>query len=252
MASIDLIIDNQVATLTINNPAKLNCLTWEMLQQLQQHLHTIERAGDSIRLCLLTAAESRAFCAGADISDWGKLSARDFSQHWLRQGNRIFSHFAQLPMPTIAVIEQAVMGGGLELIACCDTRLINFKVTFALPETAIGVIPGWSGTQRICHLLPETLLKNMVLFGQPMNATQAQDSGFAHICEDVYQTANEWQVEVLKRSPEANRIAKMMIHASVGENTSDMIDALGGGFSASTVDKATGVEAFLNKKPPVF
>ena len=251
MGKVVLDIDGHVARLRLDNAAKLNCIDGEMLRQLEGYLQQLELSSE-IRICLLQAEPARAFCAGADIGEWSALSARDFSQNWLRQGNRIFDRLAQLPMPTVVLINGPVMGGGLELVACCDCRLIGENSTFSLPETGIGVIPGWSGTQRLSRLLPEAFLKDLLLTGKTASGREVAAVGFGVLVSDMEASAQELVERVVKRSPEANRLAKMMIHAAVGENASAMIDALGGGMAAASSDKEIGVKAFKSRKAPKF
>ena len=251
MGRITLSIDGQVARLCLDNPRKRNCITEQMLVDLNTHLDVLER-DTSLRICLLEAAPAGAFCTGADIGDWSALDPQAFAEDWLRRGNRIFDRLAQLRMPTLAIIEGPAMGGGLELAACCDWRIISHSATFSLPETGLGVIPGWSGTQRLSRLLPEATLKSMVLLGRTLDANTASALGFAELVDDPGSRRDALVETVCARSGDAIRVAKSMIHAAVGENPGAMIDALGGGFAASGPHKTIGVEAFRNKRKPEF
>ncbi|MCU0855445.1 MAG: aldehyde dehydrogenase family protein, partial [Rhodobacteraceae bacterium] len=154
MSRVHLGINGRIAEIRIDNPAKLNAFTVEMLTQLAGHLDTIERSGD-IACVLVTAAEAKAFCAGADINGWGDLTPAEFARFWVRGGHRIFDRLARLAQPTIAVLHAHAFGGGLELAAACDLRVMAPKATLALPEAQVGIVPGWSGSQRLARLLPE-------------------------------------------------------------------------------------------------
>ena len=105
-----------VATLTLDNPAKLNCFTVEMLAQLAGHLEIIE-ARPEIRTVIITGEGEKAFCSGADINAWGGLSPADFARNWVRGGHRIFDRLARLSKPTVAALNGHAFGGGLELAA---------------------------------------------------------------------------------------------------------------------------------------
>ena len=111
----------------------------------------------------------------------GKLSPAEFARHWVRHGHRIFDRLARLSKPTIAVINAHAFGGGLELAACCDIRIMAPRATLALPEAKVGIVPGWSGTQRLTRLIGEPAVKEMALFGQRIVANRAVTLGFA--CE---------------------------------------------------------------------
>ena len=123
MSAVSLTITYAIAELHLDNPSKLNALTTQMLDNLNSHLDEIER-NPTVRVVLLTAAPCKAFCAGADIIAWGKLSPAEFARHWVRHGHRIFDRLARLSKPTIAVINAHAFGGGLELAACCDIRIM--------------------------------------------------------------------------------------------------------------------------------
>ena len=241
-----------IAELRLDNPAKLNAFTPEMLGQLLVHCETLDMAGD-VRVVLVTATGSRAFCTGADISAWGDLAPDDFARHWVRGGHRIFDRLARLPMPTIAVLSGVAFGGGLELAAACDIRVMAPGATLALPETGVGIVPGWSGTQRLARLLPEPVLKELTLFGRRLSAERALALGFvAEVAKDPLGAAEDIATRLLGTSPRATEVAKSMIHAAVGEDRAAAIEALGSGMIAATEDRAEGVAAFRAKRKPEF
>jgi enoyl-CoA hydratase len=252
MSMVHLILEGPLAELRLDNPAKLNAFTVPMLYQLAEHCDAIE-LHPGIRAVLLTAEGDRAFCAGADIAAWADLSPDEFARRWVRDGHRVFDRLARLSKPTIAVVQAHAFGGGLELAAACDIRVMAPKATLALPETGIGIVPGWSGTQRLARLLPEPALKEMALFGRRISAERAAAMGFAaEVADDPRAAAAEIAAKLLTTSPRATEVAKYMIHAAVGEDRSAMIEALGSGMIAASADKAEGVMAFFGKRKPVF
>lgn len=252
MSAIHLIIDGPIAELRLDNPAKMNALTVEMLGQLGSHLEVIDR-DPALRAVMLTAQGDRAFCTGADINGWGDLTPAEFSRHWVRDGHRIFDRLARLSKPTIAVLNGHAFGGGLELAAACDLRVMTPRATLALPEAGIGIVPGWSGTQRLLRLLPEAVVKEMALFGHRIRADRALALGFAAAVDDDARAA---AIVLLDRaiglSPRAVEIAKTMIHAAAGEDRAAMVEALGSAAIAASADRAEGVAAFRDKRKPDF
>jgi enoyl-CoA hydratase/carnithine racemase len=252
MSAVHLAVADGIARITLDNPSKLNAFTPEMLHQLEAHCATLE-ADLSVRAVLVTSEGERAFCAGADIKAWAALSPTVFARHWVREGHRVFDRLARLSKPTIAVLQAHAFGGGLELATACDIRVMAPDATLALPEAQVGVVPGWSGTQRLARLLPEPVLKDMALFGRRLSAARAQALGFvAEVSDDPLGTAQEIAGGVLAASPRAIEVAKYQIHASVGEDRAAMIEALGGGMIAATDDKAEGIAAFAEKRQPRF
>ena len=251
-ASLDLATDGGIATLSLNNPARLNAFTPDMLDQLNAHCATLERAPE-IRCVILRGEGDRAFCAGADIKAWAPLSPFDFARHWVREGHRIFDRLARLSKPVIGVIHAHAFGGGLELAACCDIRVMAPAATLALPEAQVGIVPGWSGTQRLARLIPEPMLKEMAVFGRRIGAERALNCGFAaDIAADPLAVAQQIAAKLLVTSPRATEVAKYMIHAGAGEDRAALIEALGSGMIGATEDKAEGVTAFAEKRKPVF
>ena len=120
-------------------------------------------------------------------------------------------------------------------------------------ESSVGIVPGWSGTQRLARLLPEPVIKEMALFGRRLSAERALALGFAaEVSDDPLETAKAIASKLAATSPAATEIAKYMIHAGAGEDSAAMIEALGGGMIAASADKAEGIEAFRAKRKPVF
>lgn len=252
MSALHLYLRGAVAELRLDNPSKLNAFTVDMLQQLDQHCTLLDRNAD-IRCVVVTAEGARAFCTGADINAWGDLTPAEFARHWVRDGHRIFDRLARLSKPTIAALSGHAFGGGLELAAACDMRVMVPAATLALPEAGVGIVPGWSGTQRLTRLLPEAVVKEMALFGRRVSAERALALGFvAELAEDARAAAFAIADKMLGQSPRSVEVAKYMIHAAVGEDPAAMIEALGSGMIAASADKAEGVAAFRAKCKPAF
>jgi enoyl-CoA hydratase/carnithine racemase len=252
VSAVHLVLDGPVAELRLDNPAKLNALTVPMLEALEAHCETLERA-PNLRAVVLTAEGERAFCAGADITAWAELSPSDFARHWVRAGHRVFDRLARLALPTVAALKAQAFGGGLELAAACDIRVMAPGVTLALPETGIGIVPGWSGTQRLARLLPEPVLKEMALFGRRLGAERALALGFAaEIASEPEAAAREIAGQLARTSPQATEVAKCLIHAAVGEDRAAAVEALGGGMAAASPDKAEGLAAFRARRKAEF
>ena len=242
----------RITELRLDNPAKMNALTVEMLGALSAHLERIER-DPAISAVMLTAEGDRAFCTGADINGWGDLTPAEFARHWVRDGHRIFDRLARLSKPTLAVINGHAFGGGLELAAACDLRVMAPKAALALPEAGVGIVPGWSGTQRLLRLLPEPMVKEMALFGHRIKADRALACGFvAAVDEDPRAAALALLERAVTLSPRAVEVAKTMIHAAQGEDRAAMVEALGSAAIAATDDRAEGVAAFRDKRTPDF
>ena len=252
MSSVTLSVHDRIATITLDNVGKLNALTPDMLVELSRHCDAIE-CDTSVVCVILAAAGDRFFCAGADINEWADLSPQEFARYWVRSGHRVFDRIARLSRPTIAVLHGNAFGGGLELASACDMRVMATSAQIALPETGVGIVPGWSGTQRLARLLPEPVLKEMALFGRRLSADRALALGFvADVSVDPMAAALAVAERLKDTSPAATEIAKYMIHAAVGEDRDGMIEALGSGMIAASADKQEGIAAFRAKRKPEF
>ena len=162
---ITFALDGQVARITLDRPGKLNALTPAMLTALGDAVGRID-GDDDIRVVVLSATGHRAFCVGADIDAWAANGPLDMWRHWVRDGHAVFDRMARLRPPLIAAIEGLALGGGLELAATCDLRIGGAGAVFGLPEADVGVVPGWSGTQRLVRQIGPAPVKLMALAGE--------------------------------------------------------------------------------------
>lgn len=252
MSGLHLIRNGAIAELRLDNPSKLNAFTVEMLEAIEPACAEIEN-DPSVLALVITAEDSKAFCAGADILAWSELEPWEFARNWVRYGHRLFDRVARLSKPTIAALNAHAFGGGLEFAATADIRVMAPKATLALPEAAVGIVPGWSGTQRLIRLLGEPLVKEMALFGRRISADRAHAAGFAaEISDDPKATAFQIAEGLATKSPCSVEVAKYMIHAAVGEDRDAMIEALGAGMVGPTADRDEGVAAFREKRKPSF
>lgn len=252
MSCVHLHITGAVAEIRLDNPAKLNALTMDMIRSMEAHCAAIED-DKAVRAVLLTAAGERAFCVGADIRAWASLDPRSFARDWVKAGHRVFDRIARLPVPVIGVLSGHAFGGGLELAATCDLRVAHPDATIALPETGVGIVPGWSGTQRLARQLPPAILKQMALTGARLSAERAYQIGFVNeVADDPMQAAQAIAERVVTSGPQATETAKWLIAAALDEDRAAAFEAIAGAAMAPTPEKAEGVAAFAEKRRPNF
>lgn len=250
--SVRLEREGATALLLLDNPGKLNALTGAMLDALVAACEAVDR-DRSCRALIVTGVGDRAFCAGADIAEWAALEPFDFARRWVRRGHRAFDRLARLPVPTIAAINGHALGGGLELAAACDLRAMAPGATLGLPETGVGIVPGWSGTQRLARLVPPAILAEMALAGRRLTAERAAALGLVNaVSAAPLDWARAVAGEIARRGPRATEVAKAMLGAAAGEDRGAAIEALGGAAIAASDDRAEGVAAFREKRPPRF
>ena len=249
---LDLVLGD-IARLTIRRGDKLNALDPAMIMALRDACYAVEHS--SARVLILTGEGSRAFCAGGDIAAWSRETPDAFSRHWVRDGHAAFDALARLRQPVIAVLNGHTLGGGLELAACADLRIAESHITLGQPETGLGIIPGWSGTQRAVHRFGGQLVRRMALFGEVFDAELALNLGLVdqvvptgaglHAAEIVAQ-------KLLSRGARATELAKMLINAASGEDRERVLESLAGGIAAASDELAEGLAAFRAKRKPDF
>ncbi len=250
---VTLDIEGAIGTITLRRPEKFNALDIPMLRALEARLDEAE-AADGVRAVLI-AGEGKGFCAGGDVEAWSQMGAADFQVQWVRYGHRVFDRLARLRQPSIAVLSGHALGGGLELAAAADFRVAESQVKLGFPETAIGVVPGWSGTQRAVRRFGAQTVRRMALGGEVLTADQALVLG---VVDRVVATgaahgeAKAWAEKIAERGPLATEATKLMIAVAEGEESAAAAEALASGFIALTGDLKTGVAAFRAKQKPAF
>lgn len=251
---ISFAIEQQVATITINRPEKLNALDPEMLQSMAGHLRALEASTDA-RVLMVAAAGDRAFCVGADIGVWSGLAPIDMWRNWVRTGSAVFDQLARLRIPTIAVLNGYAFGGGLELALACDLRIAAGTIQLAAPETKIATVPGWGGTYRLAELIGPARAKQMVFTGGRIPADTALNWGLVNEVVPVGQLqarAREIAVEIAANAPISVQLAKAAIDATRGIGGGVQFEAMAGALAAMTEDGQEGVRAFREKRAPEF
>lgn len=250
---LDLSVADHIGILKINKPERLNALTAEMVDELYHQCRIIERRDDI--LVLLVTGEGKAFCAGGDIDAWSSESSQDFGRHWIRNGHDAFDALARLRQPVIAVLNGHTLGGGLELAACADYRVAEAHVKIGQPETGLGVIPGWSGTQRAVRRFGAQAVRKMALFGALYTAEEALAEGIVDLVAEKgagIKAALGLAQAVVKRGAEATELTKMLINAAEGEERERVLEALAGRMAAGSIEIEEGLSAFKEKRKPDF
>jgi enoyl-CoA hydratase/carnithine racemase len=251
--AVRLSIENGIARLTLARPEKLNALDDGMIRALIAAADTIEGTRET-RVAILTG-EGKAFCAGGDIAAWGGLEPLDMWRHWVRLGHRAFDRLARLRVPLIAVLSGHALGGGLELAATADYRIAEEQAKLGLPETGLGMVPGWSGTQRLVRRFGAQVVRRLALTGAIVTATEAERLGL--VDEVVPQgqglaRADALAATIAARGPVAIAITKELINAAEGEETASAVEAIAGALTSYTEDLKEGVASFREKRAPKF
>lgn len=256
MAARRVTVDVQdgIAVVTISRAEKLNALDGEMIEALADNARAIDR-DMSVRSVILTGAGSRAFSAGGDLNAWSSCSPADFGRFWVREGHDAFAALARLRQPLIAALNGDALGGGLELAACADLRVAEAHIRIGQPETSLGIIPGWSGTQRLVRRFGPQAVRRMAVFGEVFGAEDALRLGLVdHVVASGTGVAAARKIAsaVIDRAPLATELSKMLINAAEGEEAERVLDAAAGIAAAGSAELQEGLAAFREKRRPRF
>ena len=257
MALENIIIEHEkgVATIFINRPEKLNALNKATIQELHETLKMAEN-NPEIKVIVLTGMGEKAFVAGADISEFAHFSDQEGAK-LARKGQEILFDFIEnLKTPVIAAINGFALGGGLELAMACHFRIASDNAKMGLPETSLGVIPGYGGTQRLPQLVGKGRAMEMIMTAAMIDAETAKAYGLVnHVVPqaDLFATYNQLADKIMRNSPIAISKAIEAVNANFkdGVNGYDVeIRTFGECFA--TNDFKEGTTAFLEKRKAVF
>lgn len=245
-----------IRTLTVDRPEKLNALNSAVLDMLDARLAEAQSAMD-LRCLIITGAGEKAFIAGADIGELARLTPLDGREH-ARRGQALLDRIENLPFPSIAAINGFAYGGGLELALACTLRVASENAKMGLPETSLGILPGFGGTQRLARLLGKAKAAELVLTAEKgLTAAEAGRLGLVNRVVPPGQAlaaAMDLARAIAKNGPIACRYALEAIRRGPEMPLSEGLayEATLFGLCASTEDMKEGMTAFLEKRSARF
>lgn len=161
-----------IARIILNRPKALNAFSIQMRDDLYSVLEAI-RDDDEVRVAVLKGAGEKAFCAGADLTEF--LTAPSPVQaRKIRFDRDIWGLFLSMPQPFIAALHGYVLGSGIEMALCCDIRIASQEAQFGLPEVALGIIPAAGGTQTLPRIVGKAKALEMLLTNRWIDAQEAE------------------------------------------------------------------------------
>ncbi|WP_273477986.1 enoyl-CoA hydratase-related protein [Ignavigranum ruoffiae] len=253
--TIELVIEDAIATLIINQPKSLNALTTEVLSEIGQAIEEVENNLD-IRALIITGAGEKSFVAGANIVEMKDKNALE-GEIFGRLGNEVFYKLSTLRQPTIAAVNGFALGGGCELAMACDIRLASENALFGQPEVGLGITPGFGGTQRLARLVGPGIAKELIYSARNVKVAEAKEIGLVNrvvALEELLPEAKKLAEKIAKQAPLAVEKAKEMINKGLDLPLAAGIDVEVQGFGLlfSTEDQKAGMTAFVNKEKATF
>ena len=248
-------IKNEVLIITINRPDKLNALNKQTLEELHETLVSAEN-DKSIRALIITGSGTKAFVAGADISEFANFTTKEGQQLSSNGHFKVFNFIENYSKPVIAAVNGFALGGGLELAMACHMRVVSSNAKMGLPEVSLGVIPGYGGTQRLAQLVGKGKAFEMISTADTISSDDAYKWGLAnHITpqEELLNKCFEITSKIITKSPVAVKAAIKAINAGYNNKFNGYeVEIEEFGKSFGTNDFKEGTTAFLEKRKAIF
>ncbi len=257
MGNVKYDVRSGTAWITINRPDALNALSLEVFRELGDALADA-RSDEGIRVVVLTGA-GRAFCAGADLKDFGAGSS-DFvkaTQQFLYEAGAVFDALEALPKPVIAAVNGLALAGGLELVLCCDLVIAAESARLGDAHGNFGLIPGGGGSIRLPRRIGPTLAKYLMFTGESLSASELVAAGLVTRVVPDTELADEVSAladRIASKSPLAVRRMKQLVDDGMEQSvrTGVRLELLAMEAHAHSYDLAEGLAAFSEKRVPNF
>jgi enoyl-CoA hydratase len=243
-----------IYTITINRPDKLNALNKDVFTDLDTAVNEIQN-NPAIKSAIVTGAGSKAFVAGADITEFAGLD-KTAAMALAKRGQDIFFKIEQSKKPIVAAVNGFALGGGCELAMACHFRIAGDNAKFGQPEVNLGLIPGYGGTQRLTQLIGKGRAIELLISGNMIDANTALQYGLVNYVVPAEELLNRTKavLQVINsKAPIA--IAKCI------ETANAVFDETKNGFEEeiksfgecfATEDMKEGTAAFIEKRKAVF
>ncbi len=247
-------LENGILLITINRPDKLNALNKDVLDELNRAIDVINKDAN-VKAAIITGSGSKAFVAGADISEFSGLSKEEGMQ-LARRGQDIFFKLEHAVKPIAAAVNGFALGGGCELAMSCHFRVASENAKFGQPEVNLGLIPGYGGTQRMVQLIGKGRAMELLLSGKMITAAEAKEWGLVNEVttpETLVDKTKEILNLILTKAPLAVTSCIKAVNAAWNEKQDGFaveIEEFGKCFT--TEDVKEGTAAFLEKRKAAF
>jgi enoyl-CoA hydratase len=240
--------------LTFNAPERLNSLNTAALHDFEAALKELEgNLPEGMRALVLTG-EGKAFIAGADIKEMEKMSPGEAAA-FSRRGQGVMNRLASFPLPVIAAVNGFALGGGLETALACDFIYVSEKARLGLPETTLGIFPGFSGNRRLKERIGAARAKELIFTGRIIRPEDALVLGLVNkVCapEALMDEVLAVVEEITRTSPNSVTRVKEYLNYSGGaeETLLDRLEQDRFGLLFGHPDQREGMGAFLTKNQP--
>ncbi|XP_041041191.1 methylglutaconyl-CoA hydratase, mitochondrial isoform X1 [Carcharodon carcharias] len=248
-----------IVVLGINRPLSKNAISKNLVEMMTEAIEEM-KCDKNVRTVILRSEVPGIFCAGADLKERAKMQPSEVGP-FVSKARSLINELGNLPMPTIAVLDGAALGGGLEMALACDIRVAAASAKMGLVETKLAIIPGAGGTQRLPRIIGVSLAKELIFSGRVLDGTEAKAIGLAsHVVEQneagdaAYHRGLSLAKEFIPQGPIAVRLAKLAINRGIEVDlkTGLAIEEACYAQVIPTKDRIEGLNAFKEKRLPRY
>jgi len=245
-----------VAIVYIDRPKALNALNPQVLAELYTEFDALDN-DDSCKVIILTGAGEKSFVAGADIGSMAPMNTVE-ALEFANNGHKVMDRIASMKKFTIAAVNGFALGGGCELSMSCDIRIASTNAKMGIPETTLGTIPGFGGTQRLARLVGRGMALEMFATGRAVSADEAKEIGLVNKVvapEELLPTCEAMAAGICKKnSSSAIALGKIAINNGYEMDLAKALQMEKELFALTfgTEDRKEGMAAFIEKRPAQF
>jgi enoyl-CoA hydratase len=247
-------LENNILTVTINRPDKLNALNRDVFTDLSNMVDEVE-SNNEIKSAIVIGSGTKAFVAGADITEFNSLTLEE-AKVLSKRGQDIFFKIENCSKPIIACVNGFALGGGCELAMSCHFRLASDNAKFGQPEVNLGLIPGYGGTQRLAQLIGKGRAIELLISANMIDAATALQYGLVNYVttqEELLPKAIAILSNINTKAPIAIAKCIQTANAVYNENKNGFVEEVNAfGECFETQDMKEGTTAFLEKRKAIF
>lgn len=252
--AVDIKKENGVLWVKFNRPEALNAINEEFVAELKKAVE-LAKTDKEVRVVILTG-EGRAFCAGADVKMFSRLSAFR-AREVIEELGKTLEELEDLPVPVIAAVNGFAFGGGCEIAMACDILIASENAVFGQPEINLGIIPGAGGTQRLARIVGWKKAMELCLTGERIDARTAEKLGLVNRVVEhakLFEEVKTFAEKLKAKSPKALMLVKQAVNrgfkSSLGNGLKYERDLFALSFTSK--DAEEGIRAFVEKRAPKF
>lgn len=252
--SLRIEIEDGLATITLNRPQVFNALNTELLRQLAATIKTLSD-DQQVTAIIITGEGPKAFSAGADLDELVGLDATA-AYDTLNSGQQTMASIESSSIPVIAAVNGLALGGGFELVLASTFAILSQNAAFALPESGLGLIPGYGGTQRLPLTIGKQVASYMMLTGERLSAQRAFELGLSPLPpvapDELLETAKNVARQISTKGPHANAAILSALESSRATDQGLQLETGLAALAVAGSESAEGISAFKERRQAEF